>query len=264
LIKPSAESIKSVKQNLKDCFLKHRGNELQLLIRDANAIIRGWAAYHSGSVSKEVFNALDQWLYERQEKWVKRRTPKMSKKSRRLRYFGRFNSAYPKQQWVLGDKKSGYFMLKFSWTPIERHQLVTYNYSPDNPELKKYWDERITRISKITAQNRLTKFKCTVMIRQHYCCPVCTRDLVLGDNIEDTDLHHIIPVKDGGGDGKENLVYLHKSCHKIVHSLGANTPEGLKAMGLNLEILNRLKGINLKWWKQQEKNKKAKGLLQTS
>jgi RNA-directed DNA polymerase len=260
LIKPSAESIKLVKQKLKDCFKKHRGSELPLLIKDANAIIRGWAAYHSGSVSKKVFSALDKWLYKRQEKWIKRRTPKMSAQNRKDTYFGRFNSAYPGNKWVLGDKNSGCFMLHFSWTPIERHQLVTYNYSPDNPELYKYWDERKTRISKITAQNRLSKFLNTIMIRQNYHCPVCSRDLVLGDYMEEMDLHHIIPVKEGGGNGKENLVYLHKSCHKIVHSLGANTPEGLKAMGLNLEILNRLKGINSKWWKQQEKNKKKEVL----
>ena len=69
---------KSIRKNLKECFKKHRGSELLVLIKEANAIIRGWCEYHKVAVSSKVFGTLDNWLYEIQKKWVKRRTPKMN------------------------------------------------------------------------------------------------------------------------------------------------------------------------------------------
>lgn len=254
LIKPSAESIKSVQQNLRDCFSKHRGNQLWLLIKNANAIIRGWAAYHNGSVSSKVFDNLDIWLYQHQWKWIERRTAKMSRKSRKARYYGRFNPNYPKQQWVFGDQETGMYMLKFSWTPIERHQMVIFNYSPDDPKLKKYWDDRAARESKITAKNKLTKFKQSVIARQKYLCPVCRQNVILGD--EAIHLHHIVPRQENGGESVENLVFLHRSCHHKIHALGTNTPEALKAMGLNLEIYQRLKRANDRWQERHGKESK--------
>jgi len=44
-------------------------------------------------------------------------------------------------------------------------------------------------------------------------CPVC--DLPLASN-ENTEVHHIIPKKMGGGDELSNLIVLHKECHKQV------------------------------------------------
>jgi RNA-directed DNA polymerase len=43
---------------------------------------------------------------------------------------------------VFGDRDSGAYLLKFSWTKIVRHQLVTGEASPDDPALAAYWAER--------------------------------------------------------------------------------------------------------------------------
>ncbi|MDJ0633782.1 MAG: HNH endonuclease signature motif containing protein, partial [Xenococcaceae cyanobacterium MO_188.B29] len=45
-------------------------------------------------------------------------------------------------------------------------------------------------------------------------CPNCGLFLI---NSEDIETHHIIPVKDGGSDDAENLIHLHKACHKQEH-----------------------------------------------
>ncbi|MGK7940063.1 MAG: group II intron maturase-specific domain-containing protein, partial [Crocosphaera sp.] len=59
-----------------------------------------WTLYHNGSVSSKIFATIDNWLYELQAKWIKRRTPRMSKKNRAKEYFGRFNPKYPNQKWA--------------------------------------------------------------------------------------------------------------------------------------------------------------------
>jgi RNA-directed DNA polymerase len=43
---------------------------------------------------------------------------------------------------VFGDRDSGAYLLKFSWTKIVRHQLVKSAASPDDPALTDYWARR--------------------------------------------------------------------------------------------------------------------------
>jgi RNA-directed DNA polymerase len=247
LIKPSHESIKSVQQNLKECFKKHRGNSLPVLIKDVNAIIRGWCEYHKVAVSSEIFRSLDHWLYKVQMKWIKHRTPKMTKRERAKRYFGKFN---PKSdsKWVLGDKETGTYMLKFSWTVIERHPMIKHNYSPDNPNLKEYWEKRKERISKSKEENKNTKFYNDILKKQKYQCPICGQSLVFTE--EEREKHHVIPQHIGGGDNARNLRILHTPCHKKIHAINATTPEALELLGITLDDYAKLERINENWWKE--------------
>jgi RNA-directed DNA polymerase len=249
LIKPSQESIKSVQQNLKECFVKHRGNEVALLIKDANAIIRGWCEYHKGAVSSEVFDSLDNWLYGVQKKWVKRRTPRMSKKDRASRYFGKFNPNSD-SKWVFGDKNTGAYMLRFSWTRIQRHEMIKHNYSPDNPELMDYWEKRNNRISRSREENLNNKFHFNILKKQNFLCSVCNQSLVFTN--EARHLHHIIPRNRNGGNDSRNLRYLHSSCHHKIHAIGETSPEALKLLDLNAESFVKLEQINRRWWDKQK------------
>lgn len=43
---------------------------------------------------------------------------------------------------MFGDRDSGAYLLKFSWTKIVRHQLVKGKASPDDPALESYWAQR--------------------------------------------------------------------------------------------------------------------------
>lgn len=236
--------------------MKHRGSTLLGLIKEANAIIRGWTLYHNSAVSSKIFAAIDDWLYEIQKKWVKRRTPRMSKKNRAKEYFGRFNPNYPNSKWVMGDKKTGAYMLMFRWTHIERHQLVTYNYSPDNPELRNYWEKREARVSRTKAEGKSNNFHAKIYRRQNYRCPICHQNLM--DSEEEIHLYHIVPKKENGGDDIRNLTYMHLSCHNKIHAKGTNTPEALKLMGLTSEDYQKLERINLTWQNKQKKNKTKK------
>ena len=61
------------------------------------------------------------------------------------RYFGKFNK-FRNDHWVFGDRDSGAYLVKFSWTGIERHVPVKGAASPDDPALAGYWAERRKKV----------------------------------------------------------------------------------------------------------------------
>ena len=61
------------------------------------------------------------------------------------RYFGTFNP-FGNDRWVFGDRDGGAYLVKFSWTSIERHVPVKGAASPDDPALAAYWAERRKKV----------------------------------------------------------------------------------------------------------------------
>ena len=74
-------------------------------------------------MSSEVFTALDNYVWKLVYKWAKHSHPNKPKHWIVDRYFGRFNKTR-QDRWVFGDRDSGAYLHKFSWTKIVRHQLV--------------------------------------------------------------------------------------------------------------------------------------------
>jgi RNA-directed DNA polymerase len=128
------------------------------------------------------------------------------------KYWGRLNLSKD-TKWDFGDKKNGAYMLKFSWFNIERHALVIKTSSPDNPQLKEYWEKRGKTKAKSEA-TRYNKTKEKVANNQGYKCTVCGESLF---NDEPIDLHHIIPRSKGGKDEIGNLIWVHQYCHHKIH-----------------------------------------------
>jgi len=62
LMRPSKDSIKSVRAKLKDIIVKHRGSKAAVLIRNLNWLITGWANYHKHACSKKNFLCYGQVL----------------------------------------------------------------------------------------------------------------------------------------------------------------------------------------------------------
>jgi hypothetical protein len=91
--------------------------------------VRGWSAYYRSVVSARTFNGLDRHLWQLTWKWACYRHCNKPKRWIAHRYYGQFHPAR-KDQWVFGDRDSGAFLLKFSWTRIIRHDLVKGTASP--------------------------------------------------------------------------------------------------------------------------------------
>lgn len=213
LIKPSKESLRKTRQDIREIFLNHHGKPISTLIGKINPVIRGKANYMNKGVSSEIFSSLDRYLFIRQRRYVNRLHPNKNKKWKDDKYWGRLNLQRPKSKWVFGNKTNGNYMLKFKWTNIERHPLVSKRSSPDDPELIEYWEKRRRRRDGDEAQ-KLSKINQKVAKKQDYKCPVCGESIF---NDEPLHQHHIIPRCKGGKDESENLVWLHQYCHHKKH-----------------------------------------------
>jgi RNA-directed DNA polymerase len=173
LIKPSKASQRRIRIRLRTEMRSLRGANSVAVLRAMNPIVRGWSAYYRTVVSSEVFTALDNYLWTLTYKWAKHTHPNKPKHWVVDRYFGQFNKSR-QDRWVFGDRDSGAYLFKFSWTKIVRHQLVNGRASPDDPTLTDYWAARRRKGPPLPVDTGTLR----LLQAQHGRCPVCG-DLLL-------------------------------------------------------------------------------------
>jgi len=145
LIKPSKAAVRRIRERLRTELRSLRGSNAQAVIKRLNPIIRGWAAYYRTQVSAEVFGGLDHYLWRLTYKWARFSHQNKPKRWVVHRYYGKFNKAR-QDRWVFGDRNSGAYLHKFSWTRILRHRIVRQGSSPDDPALADYWAWRQRKV----------------------------------------------------------------------------------------------------------------------
>jgi RNA-directed DNA polymerase len=210
LIKPSQASIQQITGKLKGLWRTHVGSPTVALINAMNPVIRGWSSSFRTGVSKEVFTDLDRFMYERAQRYRKRRHPRNSGGWRTQKYGGQTLGRH--DRWVLQDKERHGTLRTFAWTKIVRHRLVPTTYAPDDPTLQDYWRQRRSRAQATAGRaGQLAR-------RQQGLCPVCHQAL---DNHEELHVHHVVPQKHGGTDDLANLRLVHHNCHRQIHSTSA-------------------------------------------
>jgi RNA-directed DNA polymerase len=175
LIKPSKAAVKRIRSRLSVEMRHLRGSNAPTVLVKIAPIVRGWAAYYRGVVSKKIFGDLDYHLWKLTYKWAKYSHSNKPRFWIVNRYFGRFNPARS-DRWVFGDRDSGAYLPKFAWTKIVRHQLVPGAASPDDPDLAQYWDERRRKNPPLLDRSTLRLIK-----TQNGRCPLC------GDALLHTD-----------------------------------------------------------------------------
>jgi RNA-directed DNA polymerase len=175
LIKPSKAAVARIQARLSAEMRALRGHNAQRVLIRLNPIIRGWSAYYRHVVSAEVFRKLDYHVWKLAYKWARHSHPRKGKRWVAARYFGAFNSAR-RDRWVFGDRVSGAYLLKFSWTPITRHTLIKGWASPDEPTLIDYWAARRRR-----GRPPLDRARLRLIQRQRGRCPLCGELLLRAD-----------------------------------------------------------------------------------
>ena len=209
IIKPSKASVIKLRRRLKADWRSTRGASTAGAIAKLNPVIRGWANYFRPSCAKETFKKIDDWMFTHQKRWVHWRHPQKPWKWTRPRYWGKYNKKRD-DRWVFGDKKTGAYLLRFAWFPIERHIMVKGNSSPDDPNLKDYWTTRRRREMK-----NLKPIDRRLALHQEGLCPQCGNSLFNGEEVH---THHRVPRRDGGTDSSSNLLLLHLYCHQNIHA----------------------------------------------
>ncbi|HEV2377897.1 MAG TPA: group II intron reverse transcriptase/maturase [Streptosporangiaceae bacterium] len=175
LIKPSKAAAKRLRERLAAEMRTLRGGNAMAVIAKLNPIIRGWAAYYRGVVSSRLFRWLDSYLWELLYKWARWRHSNKPKFWIVGRYFGKFNK-FRNDHWVFGDRDTGAYLVKFSWTAIERHVPVKGAASPDDPALAAYWAKRREKI-----KPPLDRYTLRLLTAQHGLCPLCGDYLLSAD-----------------------------------------------------------------------------------
>ncbi len=209
LITPSDESVRALKAKLRTTWRSLHGKPVVQVIATLNPIIRGWANYHRRHVASRTFGALDSFMFRREVRYARYAHPRKHKGWCTRRYWGRLN-AQRNDTWVFGDTRTGAYLLKFAWFPIERHVLVKGRASPDDPALRDYWRGR--NRGKMTD---LTKSLQRLACNQGYTCEVCGETLFNGEELE---RHHVIPHQFGGTESYANLRLRHLYCHDQIHA----------------------------------------------
>jgi RNA-directed DNA polymerase len=175
LTKPSKDALRRIRQRLSTEMRSLRGANSDAVIRTLNPIIAGWAAYYRIGVSSGAFQALDHHVWRLTYKWARLAHPNKLRRWVVNRHFGMFNPAR-QDRWVFGSRETGYYLRKFAWTKIVRHQLVTGTASPDDPSLVEYWARRRRRSNPSVARAMLS-----LLQAQHGRCPLCRGLLLLAD-----------------------------------------------------------------------------------
>jgi len=212
-IKPSKDSIKKAKITIKEAFSRKRGRPVGELISELNPIIRGTGYYWNKVVSKKIFKEIDNYMWAKTRKFINQLHPRKNNEWKRDRYFKQDCNGISKDKWILTDPKdSANQLVKMSWIPIKRHVMVKYDSSPDNQEMKQYFEQRDEK--EFDGNNVLYRQK--IAKAQKYKCRVCGQSLIGEEGLE---INHIVPKNMDGKSHYYNLELLHNNCHIQHHQL---------------------------------------------
>jgi RNA-directed DNA polymerase len=106
LIKPSAKSVREIKDKIRTIVLKD-GLALpqKQLIRVLNPILRGWCNYHRNICAKQTFKGLSDYLFRVLKRWAHRRHTKKTYKWLYWRYWHTVGN----DNWVFSDEDTVLF-----------------------------------------------------------------------------------------------------------------------------------------------------------
>jgi RNA-directed DNA polymerase len=126
-------------------------------------------------VSSRVFAALTDYLWKLTYKWACWTHQNKPKRWIVDRYFRKFDK-FRNDRWVFGNKDTGAYLPKPSWTGIVRHTLVKGGASPDDPALADYWAKRRQKM-----KPPLDSYTVRLLSRQDGRCSLCGENLLTPD-----------------------------------------------------------------------------------
>ena len=143
IIKPSKESIKKAKAKIKDIFTGAKGQNVEYLIRRLNPVIYGIAEFWRPMVSSRAFSIIDNYIWKKTWKFLKHLHSNKSSGWIVNKYFPKPDENDEHQdRWVLTDPNTGKQLNKMSWTNIQRHTMIKFNYSPLDKSKSEYFYKR--------------------------------------------------------------------------------------------------------------------------
>nr|YP_010335872.1 putative reverse transcriptase/maturase [Chroothece richteriana]UNJ14278.1 putative reverse transcriptase/maturase [Chroothece richteriana] len=212
-IVPSQEAIKIIRIKLKTIWMRGRGKDVQWVIDKLNPRIREWCNYYCFYKSSQIFKDIDNWMFQRSVRYCKRTHANKSWGWMKQKYFGRFNIK-KNSKWIFGDKESGKYLIRFSWTAARQYIPIQIQASPDNSIYAVYWFKR--NASGIMNNQLWNKADFKIAQRQNHICPVCESTLY---NQEPIEKHRIIIKKSAAKISSFNMIFVHSICYECIKKI---------------------------------------------
>ena len=112
-------------------FVKeYHGHNVDVLIDRLNSLIRGVAYYWRPSSASRIFSKMDNYIWEKVFKFIKRLHPNKPIKWLIKKYFPVHIRNNRVNKWILTGPRKGNNLIKMTWTPIKRHELIKFNNNP--------------------------------------------------------------------------------------------------------------------------------------
>lgn len=142
LVKPSKDSIKSFKTKVNERFSWFNGHNIEDLIDGLNPLIRGTANYWRHVNSSDIFSKMDDYIWHKTYRFVRRLHPNKSWGWIKKKYFPPLVRKSGVWNWVLTDTKSEKYLFKMQWYPIWYHTMIKHDFSPYDKTKEEYFVNR--------------------------------------------------------------------------------------------------------------------------
>lgn len=133
---------------VRELIKKRKGVATEVLIKELNPIIRGWANYHRHAVSKQTFSYVDSQIFNSIWQWCCRRHPNKGRRWVKDKYF----ASKDNRNWVFSatyknteGKWNTINLINAVHVPIRRHIKIRANATPYDSEYQTYFAERAKR-----------------------------------------------------------------------------------------------------------------------
>ena len=216
LVKPSKENVKGFLRKVGKIIGANKTAGQVELIKILNPVLRGWANYHRHVVSSKTFSKVEHEIWRKLWQWSRRRHPNKGARWVKNRYFHREG----RKNWVFAasEKDHGrtvtYHLYEIQSTRIVRHAKIREEANPFDPNWEMYFEQRI--LSKLSQGLEGQRVKRRMLKKQDGKCPICRQMLE-----ESSHMHHMVWRVFGGDSlGVDNLVLVHETCHRQIHSQG--------------------------------------------
>lgn len=214
LVKPQKEKVIKLLRELREWLKSHPSATPEQVVKHFNPILRGWGNYHRANSSGKAFKYVDWKVWEMLYNWAMKRHLKRHKQWIVQKYFATQVRWKFKAKGIdrRGNPITRYVLRLSEEMHIFRHIKVKEKASPDDPTLKAYWKQRQSQYGKLRFAKGSLYYK--IAVSQEWICPICGEYLF---NEEELETHHKVMVKADGKDNVNNLVHLHKACHRNIH-----------------------------------------------
>lgn len=214
LIKPSKENVKAFLRKVRKTVGANKTTKQADLIKMLNPVLRGWANYHKHAVASETFHKVGHAIWQKLWRWSQRRHPHKSKTWIKDKYFPREGT----RKWVFAASEQDkgrtvvHRLYEMRRTKIVPYLKIRSEANPFDPNWEPYFEQRA--LSKLLqgAEGRKTELR--LLKKQGGKCPICRQMLA-----ESYHMHHVV-WRVFGGDvlGTPNLILVHETCHRQIHS----------------------------------------------